>query len=186
MEIVEKGLKGVFVVKLAPLWDERGYFMRTYDDRAFREKGLHREWVNENHSYSEKKGTVRGLHFQFQPFAETKLIRALYGDIYVVFLDLRKGSETFGEWGSEMLKGNGEKMLYVGRGFAMGICSLTDKCALQYKMDNYYAPDKQGAIKWNDPDIGIDWPVNDPVISDRDLGAWSFKEFNDKFGGLEG
>ena len=185
MQIKEGKLKGVFEIDLEPLGDRRGFFMRTYDDKIFRSYGLHQNWVQENHSYSEMKGTLRGLHFQFPPHAETKLVRAVGGEIYMVFVDLRKDSPTFGQWGSITLSEDNKKMLYVPGGFALGMCTLTDHCTLLYKMGDYYAPESQGGIKWDDQDLGIEWPVDKPILSERDSEAPRFKEFKEKYGGLE-
>ena len=158
--------------------------MRSYDEAEFKKLGLNERWVQENHSYSKKKGTVRGLHFQFPPRAETRLVRAVAGEILMAFVDLRKGSATLGKWETATISESNRKMLYVPKGFALGMCTLTDDCALLYKMSDYYAPEAQGAIKWNDQDIGIRWPVDKPVISERDSKAVSFKEFIEKHGGL--
>lgn len=177
--IIKKGkFKGVFVFELESHKDHRGFFMRTYDGKLFEKYGLQRKWVQENQSYSRKKGTIRGMHFQLSPYSEAKLIRVLQGKIFKAYIDLRKGSATFGKWGSIILSGDNKKMLYVPRGFALGMCSLADHCVVLYKIDNYYSPKKQGAIKWDDPDLGIAWPLDRrPILSKRDAAAGSFKEF---------
>ena len=184
--IIKKGkIKGIFEISLEPHKDYRGFFVRTYDEKVFRNHGLHKRWIQESHSYSKKKDIVRGLHFQFPPYIETKLIRTVTGEIFAVVVDLRKGSPTLGKWESMIISESNNKMIYITRGFALGMCTLTDNCALLYKIDNYYALESQGAIKWNDPDIGITWPAKNPIISERDSKAISFKEFVDKYGGLE-
>ena len=184
--IIKKGkIKGIFEINLEPHKDHRGFFMRTYDEKMFRNHGLHESWVQESHSYSKEKNILRGLHFQYPPYAEAKLIRVVTGEIFTVVVDLRKGSPTFGKWESMVLSESNNKMIYISRGFAMGMCTLTDNCTLLYKIDNYYVPESQGAIKWNDSDIGINWPVKNPIVSERDSKAISFKEFADKHGGLE-
>ncbi len=184
--IIKKGkIKGIFEINLEPHKDYRGFFMRTYDEKMFRNHGLHKSWVQESHSYSKKKDILRGLHFQFPPYTETKLIRTVIGEIFTVVVDLRKGSPTFGKWDSIIISETNKKMLYIPKGFALGVCTLTDNCTLLYKIDNYYTPEDQGAIKWNDLDIGIIWPVKSPIISERDSRAISFKEFVDKYTGLE-
>ncbi len=185
MIIKKRKIKGIFEINLEPHKDYRGFFMRTYDEKMFRNHGLHESWVQESHSYSKKKDILRGLHFQFPSHTETKLIRTVTGEIFIVVVDLRKGSSTFGKWESMIISGNNNKMIYISRGFAMGMCTLTDNCTLLYKIDNYYAPESQGAIKWNDSDIGIIWPVKNPIISKRDSRAISFKEFVEKHGGLD-
>jgi dTDP-4-dehydrorhamnose 3,5-epimerase len=185
MLIKESKIKGVFEITLEPQVDNRGLFMRTYDEKIFGESGLNRIWVQENHSYSRKKGTLRGLHFQFPPRAEVKLVRAVRGEIFMAYVDIRKGSPTFGKWESLVLSENNLKVLYVTRGIALGMCTLTDNCTLLYKMGDYYVPESQGTIKWNDPDIGIKWPTDKPIISEKDTAAMRFKDFIAKYKGLE-
>ena len=185
MLVKERKLKGIFEIDLEPSEDDRGFFMRTYDDAIFQSLGLNQNWVQENHSYSKKKGILRGLHFQFPPHAEVKLVRVTAGEIFMAFVDLRKDSPTLGQWESALLSETNHKMLYLSRGFALGMCTLTDNCTLLYKMGDCYAPEKQGAIRWDDPDIAIDWPVDNPILSKRDSSAGSFKEFLEKYGGLE-
>lgn len=185
MLIKEKKIKGVFEIKLEPHKDNRGFFMRTYDDKVFKNYGLHQNWVQENHSYSRNKGIVRGLHFQFPPNAETKLVRVVSGKIYMVCVDIRRGLSTFGQWDGIILSEDNMKMLYIPKGFALGMCTLTDHCTILYKMDNYYSPENQGTIKWDDPDIGIDWKVDKPILSKKDSEAQSFKEFKKTYKGLE-
>ncbi len=186
MKIKEKNLKGVFEIQLEPKEDKRGFFMRVYDNKIFKEFKIHREWVQENHSLSLKKGTIRGFHFQFPPYTETKLVRVISGKIFDVFIDLRKGSNTFGKWDSIILSAENKKMLLIPRGFAHGMCALTDNCVMLYKVDNCFSPEYEGNIKWNDQDLGIDWPIEGKLtISDKDANAKSFKEFADKHGGLE-
>lgn len=185
MKITQRELKGVFEIELEPVEDNRGFFMRSYDAAEFSRLGLNQDWVQENHSYSRKRGTVRGLHFQFPPYAEVKLVRAAAGEIFMAFVDLRKGSSTLGKWESTILSETNYRMLYLPKGLALGMCTLTDNCTLLYKMGACYAPEKQGVIKWNDPDIAIEWPVKDPILSEKDAKAGSFREFVEKHGGLE-
>jgi len=181
MQIKKRKIKGAFEIGLEVHEDHRGFFMRTYDDNIFGQNGLEQHWVQENHSYSKKKGTIRGLHFQFPPNTETKLVRAVQGEIFMAFVDLRKDSPTFGKWDSLTISEDNKKMLYVPRGIALGMCTLADNSTLLYKMDNYYHPESQGAIKWDDPDLGIDWPVANPLLSERDSKAQSFKEFMEEY-----
>jgi len=187
MKITEnEKIKGGFIIQLEPHEDHRGFFMRTYDKKIFAEHGIDRDWVQENHSYNKEKGTVRGFHFQFPPHAETKLIRVISGEILDVFLDLRKGSPTFGQWDSVVVSGENKKMVYIPRGFGHGMCTLTDNAQMVYKVDNYYSPEAESQVKWNDPDLNIKWPVEkEPIMSEKDLKANSFKEFVEKFGGIE-
>ena len=185
MLIEERNFEGVFEIQLEPREDKRGFFMRVYDDTIFKEHRIHRNWVQENHSLSVGRGVIRGMHFQFPPHAETKLVRAIRGKIYDVFVDLRKNSSTFGQWDSIKLSADNKKLIYIPRGFAHGFCTLTKNCEVVYKVDNYYAPGSEGSIRWNDPDLGIDWPVDNPILSEKDSKAKSFREFIETYGGLE-
>lgn len=168
MNIRPLSLPGVYEISLEPKKDHRGYFMRTFDEKIFAQFGISRNWVQENQSQSLKKGTVRGLHFQFPPFSETKLIRVVKGAIYDVFVDIRADSPTFGKWGWIELTEDNYKMVLISRGFAHGFCTLTDQCEVVYKVDNVYAPEYEGGIRWNDRALNIDWPVDNPVISEKD------------------
>ncbi len=182
----ERKLKGAYEIQLEPKEDNRGFFMRAYDEHIFHEHGLHRDWVQENHSLSVYKGTVRGFHFQFPPAAETKLVRVISGEIFDVFVDLRKGSPTFGQWDSIILSPQNKKLLYIPRGFAHGMCTLMDNSTMLYKVDNYFTPEKEGNIQWNDPDLRVPWPVTGtPIISEKDSKAKSFKDFVKTYGGIE-
>src|SRR4030042_5083183 len=185
MIIKQRKINGIFEIVLSPLQDHRGFFMRTYDQRLFAQHGLNLDWVQDNQSYSKKKGTVRGLHFQFPPHGEIKLIRVLLGEIFFVFVDLRKNSPTFGQWDHLVLSSKKNQMVYLPKGFALGSCTLTDHSTILYKMGHYYVPESCGTIQWNDPDLAIDWPVKKAILSSRDAKAQSFKAFSKKWGGLE-
>ncbi len=177
MEFKELGIDGLFEVKLKPHVDERGFFMRAYDIDEFRKHGLQREWVQENHSRSERKGIIRGLHFQVEPYSETKLVRCIRGEIFDVAVDLRKGSKTFGKWHGVFLSEENKKMFFIPRGFAHGFCTLTDISEVVYKIDNFYSPEHERGLHWNDPDLNIDWPVNDPILSAKDQKNMTLKDF---------
>jgi dTDP-4-dehydrorhamnose 3,5-epimerase len=181
MEIKELKLSGVYEITFDPRWDDRGFFMRTYDVKEFTGLGLHKEWVQENQSLSKKKGIIRGLHLQLPPFSETKLVRCVKGSVFDVCVDLRSGSETFGSWVGIELSESNYKSLLIPRGFAHGFCTLEDECQVQYKVDNYYAPASEFGLLWNDSDINITWPVTDPVVSKKDLASLTFREFKQKY-----
>lgn len=186
MNFKELNLKGGFEIELKPHEDERGFFARVYDDKIFKERGLDKVWVQENISFSVTKGTVRGLHFQYPPYNEAKIISVLRGEVFFVAVDLRKGSPTFSKWENVILSEENKKMLYLTRGFALGMCTLTDNCLLHYKIDNYYSAENAESIKWNDPDLNIKWPIKEPTaISEKDKNAKSFKEFLETKGALE-
>jgi dTDP-4-dehydrorhamnose 3,5-epimerase len=161
-------LPGSHAITLEPIGDSRGYFMRTYDRSLFADAGLQTEWIQENQSMSTVRHTIRGLHFQRSPHSETKFIRVLIGAILDVFVDLRKGSPTYGEWDSIELTDENHRAAYVPRGFGHAFCSLSDTVVVSYKVDSAYTPDAEGGLRWNDPDVGIEWPTNRPVLSEKD------------------
>jgi len=186
MEFKELKIPGVFEIGFDPKLDERGSFMRVYDVKEFERLGLHKDWVQENQSLSLKKGTIRGLHFQRQPFSETKLVRCIRGSVFDVCVDLRSGSDSFGSWVGIELSERNYKSLFIPRGFAHGFCTLSDECEVQYKVDNYYQPSYENGLFWNDPELHIDWPVTDPIVSMKDREAMSFKEFKEKYQAITG
>ena len=185
MKIKEKKLKGAFEIILEPRKDKRGFFMRVYDEKIFKEFGIHRYWVQENHSLTIQKGIIRGLHFQFPPYAETKLIRSIRGSIFDVFVDLRKNSLTFGQWDSVILSQDKFNCAYVPRGFAHGFCTLTTHCEVIYKVDNFYRPEAENGIIWNDDTLKINWPIDNPLLSKKDANLKPFKYFVERYGGIE-
>lgn len=177
MEFCELEIAGLFEINLEPYVDERGFFMRAYDNDEFEKYGLHREWVQENHSRSEREGIIRGFHFQLEPFSETKLVRCIRGEIFDVAVDLRKGSKTFGKWHGVFLSEENKKMFFIPRGFAHGFCTVSDVSEVLYKVDNYYSPEHERGLLWNDPDLDIGWPVKDPVLSVKDRNNMTFKDY---------
>jgi dTDP-4-dehydrorhamnose 3,5-epimerase len=186
MKFEEKKIRGVYEITLCPNEDERGFFMRVYDKKIFREMGIDAEWVQRSQSFNKSKGTVRGMHFQYPPDTECKLLRAVTGEAFLAIIDLRKGSETFGKWVSMILSEEKKNIAFVPRGCANGICTLTDNCNLLYDMSNYFNPDNQDVIKWNDSEIGIKWPVKNPsVISERDSKGKSLAWFKKNHGGIK-
>lgn len=185
MEFKETAIKGAYEIVLQPIEDHRGYFMRTYDKALFEKYGIANEWVQENHSKTNRKGVIRGMHFQFPPHVEAKLVRVVKGIVLDVFLDLRRDSKTFGQWDSIQLAEEKHNCAYVPRGCAHGFCTVTDECEVHYKVDNYYAPDHEGGIIWNDADVGIDWPVDSPVLSDKDSNNMTIRQFIEKYGSLD-
>jgi len=185
MEIKERKLKGTFEITLKPIYDGRGFFMRTYDDKLLYEHGITNIWVQENHSRSEKKGIIRGLHFQLPPFAETKLIRCIKGGIMDVYVDLRLNSATFGHWDFIELNEDNKKMVLIPRGFAHGFCTLTEVSEVVYKVDNYYSKDNEKGIVWNDKIINIQWPNIIPILSEKDKSNLTFDQFINIYKGIE-
>ena len=185
MNFIEGKLKGIYIVELKPIIDTRGFFMRTYDKKIFNENNIDRQWLQENHSRSEKKGTIRGLHFQMPPCCETKLIRCVKGSVLDVFVDVRLNSDTFGKWDSVVLSEENKKMAFIPKGFAHGFCSLTDVSEVVYKVDNIYKPENEIGIIWNDYDININWNIENPVLSEKDKKNITLKEFVEKYKGVK-
>jgi dTDP-4-dehydrorhamnose 3,5-epimerase len=168
MKISPRRLAGTFEIALAPHADERGHFMRWYDEAAFAAAGLPTRWVQGNESLS-RRGVVRGLHFQRPPHAETKLVRAAAGAVYDVFVDLRAGSSTYGEWDAVELSSERHNAVLVPRGFAHGFCVLSESALVTYLVDAPYAPHAEGGLAWDDPQLAIAWPVEgEPVVSAKD------------------
>jgi len=172
------------VIKIEPQrhGDHRGFFAETYSRARYANLGVGIDFVQDNHSLSSHAGTLRGLHFQAPPHAQAKLVRCGRGAIFDVAVDIRKGSPTFGHWvGHELSEDNGHQ-LYVPVGFAHGFVTLRPNSEIVYKCSDYYAPEVEGAINWNDPDIGIDWPMsNDLTISDKDRTAKVLSELDSPF-----
>jgi dTDP-4-dehydrorhamnose 3,5-epimerase len=149
--------------------DARGWFSETWSRKTFSELGVAAEFVQDNQAFSSRKGTIRGLHFQQAPHAQAKLVRALRGAIYDVAVDVRQGSPSYGHWVAAELTAQGGEQLFVPRGFAHAYCTLTDDCEIFYKVDGLYAPQTEGGLIWNDPDLAIAWPLDgEPALSDKD------------------
>jgi dTDP-4-dehydrorhamnose 3,5-epimerase len=162
-------LAGAFTIDLEPFSDERGWFARFYDRKEFEPIGHTRDWVQLNQSVSYTKGTLRGLHFQFPPFREIKMVRCIAGAVYDVIVDLRIGSPTFLQtFGAELSAGN-SKMLYIPEGFAHGFQTLEANSALLYHHTEYYTPGAEGGLRYDDPALAIQWPLPVTVISERDV-----------------
>lgn len=171
MRIEPRRLAGAYEIVLEPRGDERGYFMRWYDRESFERAGLPTSWAQGSES-SSRRGVVRGLHFQRPPHAEAKLVRAVSGAVYDVFVDLRRGSATYGQWDAVELSAAKKNAVLVPRGFAHGFCVTSDEAVVSYLVDNPYAPQAEGGLAWDDPALGIRWPVaGDPIVSARDR-AW--------------
>lgn len=181
----ERKLSGVFEIKLNPIGDERGFFMRVFDDKLFEKSGIVHNWVQENHSKSGEKGIIRGIHLQMPPYSEAKLVRAVKGKVLDVFVDLRKNSPTFGQWDSVLLSEELKNYVLVPRGFGHSICTLEENSEIIYKVDNYYSPENEIGINWNDPDIGIDWPIKTPILSEKDKNNISLKDFINKYNSID-
>ncbi|MDI6778366.1 MAG: dTDP-4-dehydrorhamnose 3,5-epimerase [Patescibacteria group bacterium] len=181
MEFIETSLKGAYLVKPKVFRDERGFFLECWNEKAFVEKGIDAKFVQDNHSLSSKYGVLRGLHFQLPPNAQAKLARVTRGKVYDVIVDLRKDSPTYGKWEGFELSGDNFEMLFIPRGFAHAYCTLEDNTEFVYKVDNFYAPESDSGIIWNDPTLNINWPIKDPILSEKDSKLQFFKSFNSPF-----
>jgi dTDP-4-dehydrorhamnose 3,5-epimerase len=159
---------GVHLVELELREDERGFLARTYCDKEFAAPGLNTRWPQCNLTLTKKRGMIRGMHFQAEPKPEIKLIRCAAGAIYDVLVDVRPDSPTFGRWEGFELTGQNRRMLYVPGGFAHGFQCLADNCEVFYQMSEFYYPELARGIRWNDPRVGIRWPIPDPVLSEKD------------------
>ena len=181
MEFQKTSLQDAFLIKPKVFDDERGFFMESYTKKALQEAGIEADFVLDCHSMSVTKGVLRGLHFQKPPHTQAKLVRVTKGTVYDVIVDLRKDSPTFGKWEGFELSALNRWQLFVPRGFAHGFCTTEDYTEFQYKCDNFYAPESEDGVIWNDPDLKIFWPVENPILSDKDKKLPSFKDFNSPF-----
>lgn len=171
MQIEPTALADVMILTPRRFGDARGWFSETWNAARMAEAGLDLPWVQDNHSFSAAKGTLRGLHFQSPPRAQDKLVRCSRGAILDVAVDIREGSASYGKWvGVELSAENGRQLL-VPKGFLHGFVTLTDDVEVQYKCTNLYSPENDGAVRWNDPAIGIDWGTTTPILSDKDAKA---------------
>jgi dTDP-4-dehydrorhamnose 3,5-epimerase len=161
-------LSGSYVIDVKPFIDERGWFARFYDKKDFQKIGHGKDWVQLNHSVTNKKGSIRGMHFQKQPFRETKMVKCVAGRIFDVIIDIRKESSTFLQWFGIELSAANKKMLYIPEGFAHGFQCLEDNCELIYHHTEFYMPDVEAGIRYSDPKINIQWPLPVSILSLRD------------------
>lgn len=168
MKFTETELKGVYIVDITPITDERGFFARTFCAKEFAELGLNTNIVNTNHSLSIGKGLIRGMHFQRPPFAEAKLIKCIKGAIFDVIIDIREGSPTFLHWFGIELNAHNRTMLYIPEGFAHGFQSLTDETEILYQVTNFYHKESEGGIHYKDPMVDIAWKLPAGLVSEKD------------------
>lgn len=166
MEILKTSLPGVLIFQPDVFEDQRGYFMETYHRKKYTEEGLDQSFVQDNLSYS-TRGTLRGLHYQY-PNAQGKLVQAVKGEIFDVVVDIRKDSPAFGHWTGVHLSDENKRQLFIPKGFAHGFCVLSNTAFVMYKCSDFYAPESEKGILWSDTDIGINWPVKEPLLSPKD------------------
>ena len=170
-------IKGLYVIEPTVFKDERGYFMETYNQNDFHEAGLDMVFVQDNQSAS-KKGVLRGLHFQIH-YPQDKLVRVVSGEVFDVAVDLRTGSETYGKWFGVVLSAENKKQFYIPEGFAHGFLVLSDEAEFAYKCTDFYHPGDEGGMAWNDPEIGVEWPIEEGmelIISEKDQKWGGFRD----------
>ncbi|MDF2953365.1 MAG: dTDP-4-dehydrorhamnose 3 [Thermodesulfobacterium sp.] len=172
----ETALEGVYILEPTVFEDHRGFFMESYNKKDFEEIGLFFNFVQDNHSLSIHAFVLRGLHFQLNPKAQAKVVRCLKGAIYDVVVDIRKGSPTFGKWIGVILTEYNKRQIVVPKGFAHGVLTLVPNTEILYKVDEYYSPEHDRSIRWNDPDLKIDWPTSNPILSEKDKNAPFLKD----------
>ena len=176
-------IEGLLLLRPQKFADARGYFTETYNARGFRDAGVFSVFVQDNEAFSSRAGTIRGLHFQVPPAPQAKLIRVLSGSIFDVAVDLRRDRPTYGRWRGVTLSKEENAQFFVPRGFAHGYCTLEPNTKVAYKVDEFYAPACDAGLRWDDPDIGVEWPISPAgaIISDKDANLPSFKSFVSPF-----
>ena len=175
MKVINTKLEGVVIIEPDVFGDHRGFFMESWSKRVFEAHGLYYDFVQDNHS-SSVKGTLRGIHFQQGDKAQAKLVRCARGAVLDVAVDLRPDSPTYKQWVGVTLSAENKKQLLIPRGFGHGFLTLTDEAEFLYKADNYYAPEADSGIRWNDPEIGVEWGTDQPVLSEKDGKAPFLKD----------
>lgn len=168
MEAKETIFQDVYILEPPVFNDKRGFFLESYNKRILEQVGIAIDFIQDNHSFSKEAGVLRGLHFQLTPKAQTKLVRVCTGAIFDVIVDIRKDSDTYGQWISVILSEENKRQVLIPKGFAHGFCTIVPNTNVIYKVDEYYDPKLDRGVLWNDPDIGIDWPVSNPILSDKD------------------
>lgn len=166
MKVIPTMLDGVFILEPKVFGDHRGFFLESYQEQRYREGGIEVTFVQDNISFS-VRNTLRGLHYQ-NPRGQAKLVQALQGEIFDVAVDIRKGSPTFGKWAGAVLSSENHRQFFIPAGFAHGFCVLSDTALFMYKCSDYYSPGDEGGVRWDDPQLAIDWPVQNPILSERD------------------
>ena len=180
MKIIKTSIEGLLIIKPDVFKDERGYFFESYNKERFAKEGLDMNFVQDNESKS-SKGVLRGLHFQKPPYAQGKLVRVVKGAVMDVAVDLRKDSPTYGKWESVILTEENKFQFWIPEGFAHGFVTLEDETIFNYKCTNVYNKESEGSILWNDPDINIDWNIDNPILSEKDKISPLLKDFVTQF-----
>lgn len=180
-EFIDTIFEDAWLYKPQVFGDHRGFFMESYSKKKFNDFGIGSDFVQDNHSKSLEKGVLRGLHFQTPPKAQAKLVRATKGSVFDVIVDLRKDSETYGKWEGFYLTAENFLMLHIPKGFAHGFCTLEKDTEFQYKTDEFYSPENDSGIAWDDSTLAINWPIENPILSEKDKGQQNFKDFKSPF-----
>ncbi|OOE14440.1 dTDP-4-dehydrorhamnose 3,5-epimerase [Fictibacillus arsenicus] len=181
MNILETKFADSILIEPKVFGDHRGFFMESYNEETYKMHGIDMDFIQDNHSLSQQSGTLRGMHYQLAPKAQTKLIRVTRGAIYDVIIDIRKSSPTYGQWQGFILSAENKRQLLVPKGFAHGFCTITEDTEVQYKVDELYSPEHDRGIAWDDPALSIDWPVNNPILSDKDKQHPTLAEAENNF-----
>ena len=183
MKVIDTKLKDVKIIEMDVFGDHRGFFTESYTRQKLSNAGIDIDFLQDNHSLSVEPGVLRGMHFQTEPKAQTKLVRTTTGVIYDVLVDMREGSPTYGKWEGYILSEYNHRQLLVPKGFAHGFVTLAPNCNVQYKVDEYYSKENDGGIAFDDPAIGIEWPmpVDKLVLSEKDTQHPTLAEFNNPF-----
>lgn len=181
MKVTETEIPGLYIIEPDVHGDHRGWFMETWTKKKLEEHGIYVDFVQDNQSYSAAKGTLRGLHFQIDPKAQTKLLRCTRGEILDVAVDLRRGSPTYKKWVAVRLSAENKKQFLMPKGMAHGFVTLTDDVEVQYKVDEYYAPECDRSVRFDDPEIGVDWGIENPILSEKDKNAPLLKDSDVNF-----
>ena len=181
MNIIKTELEGVYILETKVFGDYRGWFTESWSKRTMEEAGLYYEFVQDNHSLSAQKGTLRGIHFQMNPYSQAKLVRCTKGAVLDVAVDLRKGSPNFKKWAAVELSEENKRQLLIPKGFGHAFLTLSENVEFLYKADQYYSLEHDRGIAWNDPGINIKWPINDPILSEKDLKAPLLKDSDVNF-----
>lgn len=176
MKVLSNTLNGILKIEMERHDDPRGWFCEGYHQDIFHPLNV-APFIQDNYSHTIKKGTIRGLHFQSEPYSQSKLFRCIRGTVYDVVVDLRKDSPTYLQWAGFELNGDRFEWLYVPKGFAHGFQTLCDRCDVQYKVDQVYRPESERCIRWNDPELGINWPVPATNLSEKDSQGLSLADF---------
>ena len=180
IKVTETGIPNLVIIEPQVFGDHRGFFMESWNKRVMEETGLFYNFVQDNYSSSTVKGTLRGIHFQYGDKSQAKLVWCALGAVLDVAVDLRKDSPTYKKWYAVELSAKNHKQLLIPRGFGHGFMTLTDHVEFMYKADNYYTPEADGGIRWNDPTLAVNWDIENPILSEKDRNLPFFDELEDK------